>query len=73
MVEFVGSEYTVSEGDGEVQVCLRIAGQVADEAIVRLITSPDTAEGSQLHARFLRPFFKPSLFFQLTGTTFLEF
>ena len=45
VVEFVGSEYSVAEGDGEVKVCIRIDGQVADEAIVRLIALPDTAEG----------------------------
>ena len=41
----MGSEYTVAEGDGVVKVCIRIDGQVADEAIVRLIALPDTAEG----------------------------
>lgn len=45
MVEFVDSEYTVSEGDREVQVCLRIDGQVADQAIVRLTAFSDTADG----------------------------
>ena len=48
------SEYTVSEGDKEVQVCLRIDGQVADEAIVRLTAISDTADGIvTIHKKWL--------------------
>ena len=45
-MQFVRSGYTVSEGDGEVQVCLRLEGQVADQVILRLTASPVTAEGA---------------------------
>ena len=45
-MQFVRSGHTVSEGDGEVQVCLRLEGQVADQVILRLTASPVTAEGA---------------------------
>ena len=45
VVEFVESAYTASEGDGIVEVCLRIDRQVSTPIGVRLTPSPDTAEG----------------------------
>ena len=45
VVEFVETAYTVSEDDGEVEVCLRINGMISTPAIVQLFAIPDTAEG----------------------------
>lgn len=37
--------YTVSEGDGEIEVCLMMVGQVAADVVVRLTAISDTAMG----------------------------
>ena len=44
-MEFVDTAYTVSEDDGEVEVCLRITGMVSSQGIVQLFATPATAEG----------------------------
>ena len=45
MVEFVETAYTIDEGDGAVDVCVRISGMASSPIVVRLIATPDTAEG----------------------------
>lgn len=45
VVEFVETAYTVSEDDGEVEVCLRISGMISTPGVVQLFAIPDTAEG----------------------------
>lgn len=45
VVRFVETEYTVSEGDGEVEVCLMIDGEISFSIVVRLFATPGTAEG----------------------------
>ena len=49
MVEFVEKVYTVSEGDGEAEVCLRVDRQITFPLVVRLLASPDTAEGTYVN------------------------
>ena len=48
VVEFVRSNITVSEGEGEAHICLRLEGQTEDQVIIKLTASPDTAEGRAL-------------------------
>lgn len=48
-VEFVSPEYTVSEDDGEVDVCLMIDHTISSPVIVRLYASPITAEGMKYY------------------------
>ena len=45
VVEFEESAYTVSEDDGEVEVCLRMSGMISTPAVVQLLAIPVTAEG----------------------------
>ena len=45
VVQFVETEYRVTEGVGDVDVCLRIDGRISNPVVVRLFPSPDTAEG----------------------------
>ena len=48
-MEFEETAYRVDEDDGEVEVCLRISGMISSPAIVQLIATPDTAEGTYIH------------------------
>ena len=47
VVEFEEPAYTVSEDDGEVEVCLRMSGMIGTPAVVQLLAIPDTAEGTE--------------------------
>lgn len=50
MVEFVETVYTVDEGDGAVDVCVRISGAApSGPIVVRLIATQETAEGTQVY------------------------
>lgn len=45
LVEFVQTDYAVSEGDGEVEVCLMIDKQATYSIVARLFVASGTAKG----------------------------
>ena len=46
MVEFVRSEYTVLESEGEVEVCVVMNGSISESIAVTFTTIQGTAEGN---------------------------
>lgn len=45
VVEFVETEYSVVENEGEVEVCLRLQGSIGSSVVVQLNVSSQTAQG----------------------------